>query len=219
MIGRILGGGGVLLGVFFLVSFNLLGWRMVVPAPYVPTPAGPCREIAVETNGWHTNLVFDVALLPEEHPLRQLYPQATSLAVGWGDRDAYRTGAREPWRHAIALIPPRLSVLHVAADPGWDGRSVAITPAGVQGLSDYLARAARLDPEGRVMVVSPGQIGGRSAYIEGRDVFHVYNLCNHWTARALRAAGLSVSDVGAWTSESVLRQIERAPRCPAQSGA
>lgn len=220
---RILEEAGLLLGVFFLVSFNLLGWRMVAPVRAAPQPTGRCVEIVLEASGWHTNLVFPASLLPEDHPLRQLYPRAQTLAVGWGDRDAYPKGGQEPWRHVIALIPPRPSVLHVAADSGWGGPRVAITEEGRRGLSDFLAQAVRLGADGRPIVVSPGQIQGRSAFIESRDIFHLYNLCNQWTARALRAAGLPVSPIGAWTSESVARQISKGPRCPdlaqSQSGA
>jgi hypothetical protein len=187
---------------------------MVAPVRAAPQPTGRCAEIVLEANGWHTNLVFPASLLPEDHPLRRLYPQARTLAVGWGDRDAYPLGGQEPWRHAIALIPPRPSVLHVAADPGWGGPRVAIAEGGRRGFSDFLAQTVRLGEDGRPVVVSPGQIPGRSAFIESRDIFHLYNLCNQWTARALRAAGLPVSPIGAWTSESVARQISKGPRCP-----
>ena len=212
-IGRLLSAAGILLGLFFLVSFGLLGWRMVAPVRAAPRPE-PCAEIEVETNGWHTNLLIPAALLPVGHPLRRLFPHAQILAVGWGDRDAYRTGAQQPWRHALALIPPRPSVLHVAADPGWKGRRVAVAESGVRGLSAYLESATRLNAEGAAIVVSQGQVPGRSVFVEGREAFHIFNVCNQWTARALKAAGLPVSDLGAWTSQSVMRQISAAPVCP-----
>lgn len=208
---------GACAGAVLAVSAALLAWRGVAPAPEIPPPDGPCVEIMVASNGFHTDLVFPAAVLPRDHPLRRLYPEARLFSVGWGDREAYRTGSEQPWRHVEALFPGP-SVLHVAADPGWRGAPAAISESGAAALSAYLRAALEPNAAGEAAVVSEGLVPGRSAFVAARESFHAFNLCNHWTARALRAAGLPVSDLGAWLAEGVLRQLRHAPRCPAAAG-
>lgn len=206
---------GAALGVFLMACIGLLGFRLLLPAPEIAPPSGPCVEVMVASNGFHTDLIFPAAILPTDHPLRRLFPRARTLAVGWGDREAYRSGAQRPWLHLMTMIPPRPSVMHVAADTGWAGRRAAISARGAAQLALHLRDALTPTRGGDATIVSSGQIPGRSYFLAAREHFHIFNLCNHWTARTLNAAGLPVTDLGAWTADAVTHQIARAPTCAA----
>jgi len=71
--------------------------------------------------------------------------------------------------------------------------------------------------EGAPLVIVPGKLEGRSLFLRGRTGFHAFNGCNHWMARALRAAGLDVNARAAWFGGPLVEDARRhaAPACPA----
>ncbi|MBI1187507.1 MAG: DUF2459 domain-containing protein [Alphaproteobacteria bacterium] len=196
-----------------VLSVAALGWRMAAPIRVAPTPVGPCTEIGLDTNGWHTDLVMPAAIFPEDHPFRRLYPDARRFSVGWGDRDAYRFADKDPWLNVAAIIPPSASAVHVSADAPATGPFVAISEDGARALVAHIDRTLRIDARGRLIRVDEGYRPD-SVFVESGAQFHVFRLCNQWVAEGLRAAGLPVSPLGAWTAASVVRQIRNGPRCP-----
>lgn len=208
---RVLGVGAGLILALAVLAFTC---RMIAPARVAQAPPpGDCVEIELVSNGWHSDLIVPAGLFPAEHPLRRIFPRARRLSIGWGDRDAYRFGAQQPWLHVLALLPQR-SVMHVAAESGWAGTHVAVSREQAGELVRYIGAELRLAPDGRAIYVGPGNVPGRSVFLEATQIFSALNVCNHWMARALRAAGLPVSDFGAWTGEAVRRQLGAGSRCP-----
>jgi len=197
-------------------SAAALGWRMIAPIRVAALPNGQCTEVSLDTNGWHTDIVFPAAILSRDHPFRRLYPSARTFSVGWGDRDAYRFADKDPWLNLWAVVPPSPTLLHVSADSAPDalggGPSVAISRAGADGLAAFIDRSLSRDARGDAIVVGPGY-QARSVFVESPDEFHIFRLCNQWIAEALKAAGLPVSPLGAWTAGSVTRQVSRGPHC------
>ena len=55
-----------------------------------------------------------------------------------------------------------------------------------------------LDAKNAVVIVAPGKVIGRSDFLRTRGSFHLFNVCNQWLARALRAAGVDVNARAAW---------------------
>jgi hypothetical protein len=98
-----------------------------------------------------------------------------------------------------------------ASAVAWTG----LTPEQETRLAAFLADAVVRDGEGGAIFAAPGQVAGASAFFKGVDGFHAFSLCNHWTAKALRAAGLTVTPWGAFTAGSVTGQIRRTPICAA----
>lgn len=185
-----------------------------------PLQAGDCFEVAVWSNGVHTSLSIPAEALPPDHPFRRLYPEARHLLIGWGDAAFYRSDGTD-WRLGLrALIPPSPSAVHVLASDTpaetWftptEAPRFGIDRAGAVELSRFLAQALETGADGAPKVLSEGQVPGASVFLAGREGFHAFNVCNHWTARALRAAGLDVR--GAWSAEAVKRQVRGLPRCP-----
>ena len=190
------------------------------------TPAAPdvtagCYDIAVWSNGVHTSLSLPAAALPADHVLRAQVPAARHLLIGWRDAAFYRSDGGDVWLGVRALIPPSPSAVHVlgseAPAEDWftpkEAPRFAISQAGAEGLAAYLDAAVARHAAGAPGVLGPGQVAGASVFLKGSQGFHALSVCNHWTARALRSAGLEVRTAGAFTAAAVKRQVRHLPTC------
>ena len=191
---------------------------------YEPPPSGDCVEIGVQSTGFHTSLVLPRSATAEDHPLRLLYPDARWYVIGWGDEDFFREPGGGTWtqgvRAAFAGGPTALHVIALDAEPELYFRAdstvrAAVTGAGAERLAEYVAAEIMRDAEGGARVIAEGGHGERSRFLRGRDdAFHLFNNCNHWTARGLRRAGLPIA--GALTAPAVTDQVRRlGSRCEA----
>lgn len=188
-------------------------------APRVAAPsAGDCVELQLWTNGFHSDLSVPASIFPENHPLRRLYPNADSFLIGWGEEAFFRSDVFSAWRALDALVPPSPSVAHVAEGGshvrgylGADlqGGAFAVSREGAAGLVAYIDSTLALGPDGGVVLVSPGKVNRRSSFIRARGSFHLFNVCNQWMARALRAAGLDVNARAAWMGDWLLKEVRR----------
>lgn len=196
-----------------------------LPAPGIARPsAGDCLTMRLWSNGYHADIGVPMAALPADHPLRQIYPDAEMVLVGWGDRAFYLSDGRDMLLGLNALIPPSPSVMHVAEhaerDAAYlgptDDATLAISREGAARLAAFLARAITLDEAGRVIVVEQGKVRGRSVFVEAAGGFHLFNVCNHWMARALRAAGIGVNARSPWLGAWLMADARRAApaSCP-----
>ena len=159
---------------------------------------GPTRPVWVVAPGWHSGLVVRRADLPDDlFPESADFPKATYLEVGWGDREYYR--ARDPglWLALRAALVPGPSVLHVAGfrespaayfAPG-EVRRIDLPEPAFRDLAAYLHRSIHRSGKARASPLGPG-LYGDSRFYEAEGRFHLFNNCNAWTARGLRAAGL-----------------------------
>lgn len=187
--------------------------------------AGDCLEMRIWSNGYHSDIGVPAEALTPDHPLRRLYPQARMLLIGWGERNFYYSDGTDLWLGLDAIVPPSPSVMHVAEDAESGARylgptadaTLAISREGAARLADFLLRALELDEAGAVVIDRPGKVVGRSQFLRERESFHLFNVCNHWMARALRAAGVNVNARSAWLASSLIREAQAAaaPLCPA----
>jgi uncharacterized protein (TIGR02117 family) len=194
----------------------LLAWAISGEAPARRAPIASADDcagvIGVWSNGYHTSLSVRASLLGEGHPLRRLYPDAAYLMIGWGDLAFYRSRGDDILLGVQALAPGGQSGMHILAGPGpvesWyrgkEVEPVALSSAGVNALSDYIKDSMALDASGAPEVVAFEQDG---YFLKGRKDFHALNVCNHWTARALRAAGVPVNVAFAFTGDMAVRLI------------
>jgi uncharacterized protein (TIGR02117 family) len=210
-----------------LLAAGLIGLAQVTwPGPArstTPVTAQDCTEITVWSNGFHTSLSIPAAIFEADHPLRQAMPEAAYLLVGWGEAGFYREGPGF-WRGLDALAPPSPSVVHlIGSDEPVERfytptrvQTAALSSAQAAGLAAFLARETATE-NGAPVVLGDGHAGAQSLFLEGRSSFHGLYVCNHWTARALRAAGLSVGSRLSFRADGVLDDLARsAPQaCPA----
>lgn len=191
------------------------------PAPNVAAPgAGDCIELHLYSNGYHSDIGAPAALFPENHPLRRLYPEAESFLIGWGDEAFYKSDGTNLWLGVQALIPPSPSVLHITYDapeasaylgPN-DDLAIGVSGEGAARFVAFVDRALVLDEAGAPIRLSDGKVVGRSAFLRSRGSFHLFNVCNQWMARALRAAGVDVNARAAWLAGPLIRQARRSGR-------
>lgn len=196
-------------------------------SPAGPAPAkGDCTAIRLWSNGWHANLALRADVLGEEHPLRKLFPEAEHFLIGWGERDFYMAENAGFWMGLNAIVPPSPSVMHVIAadapveDSLWRPKELAefvISKAGAEDMADSIADAIARDESGAPIILSGGRVAGASYFLASRGNFHLFNMCNHWTARRLREAGVRVTPALSFTAGGLIDAVRRkAPAsCPA----
>lgn len=186
--------------------------------------AADCVEIGIWSNDWHSSFALPAELLPDDHPLRRLYPEAKHFLVGWGDADFYRSDGTDMALGLKALLPGGKTVVHVIAAPRPVEETfipaemvyAGLSHAGAQKLAEELAQTLRLDDTGAAIPVAPGQHGAQSRFLAARGNFDLFTVCNHWTARTLRSAGVDVNGAFTYRGDWLTAQARRsAPRCAA----
>jgi hypothetical protein len=153
--------------------------------------------ISVVDHGWHTAIVVrrsdvDQTVWPEVNDFRE----ATFVEVAWGDRDFYMADRATAWLAIKAALFTSGSVLHIA------GFSSPVATRFVQ--DEY-----QLDEKTQPVPLAPGLYGAGRFYA-ARSRYHLFNTCNTWVLRALRAAGFDVTPAGAVTAGDVMREARRA---------
>ena len=211
------------LAALALAGLGFWAWTGSLPPLGAPKAIkGDCVDVGIWSNNWHTSFSLAADHLPVNHPLRLLYPQARYFLVGWGDADFYRSDGTDLLRGLKALLPGGKTVVHViAADRPVEEEfaptemvHVGLSHAGAVQLAAALKRSLALSPDGRVIQVAPGQYGAQSRFLAGRGAFDLFTVCNHWTARVLRRAGVDVNAAfvyrGAWLTGQLKK---KAPGC------
>ncbi|WP_027173361.1 DUF2459 domain-containing protein [Methylobacterium sp. 10] len=182
------------------------------PALY-PAPDDDSENIELVSHGWHSGLVIPREALTGEGAGTALRSIATrfraypGIEFGWGEARFYRatpTLAQFDLRLALeALFTPggREGVVQVVgleddtrtSFPHSDIVPIRVSKAGLTRL------LARLDASFRLIDNVPVEGGpglyGPSLFYEGQGRFSAANVCNHWAARLLNAAGLPITPV------------------------
>ncbi len=190
-----------------------------------PASPGDCATVRVWSNGWHTNIALPAEPMSPEHPLRILFPDARYFLIGWGERDFYLAEDPGFWTGLDAVVPPSPSVMQVIAgetpveDAVWPGEevvSVALSGAGRERLAREIAETMVLGEGGRPVVLQGGRVQGASAFLKARPGFHLFHMCNHWTAARLASAGVELRPRLAfhapWLMDALKRKTPRS--CP-----
>ena len=181
-----------------------------------PAPGAPITEVFIVNHGYHAGIAVPPAALAEQASRRGLsalgyvatrFADFDWLEIGWGDEGFYRyVPTADSLSAAMALRalfrPGNPSVLHVVGVNN-DPRAMFANSEVVRvGLSDAgFARVAdMLDSTfARSNGVMPQELGpglyGTSLFFRAHGAFHLFNVCNHWTARVLDAAGVPTAPV------------------------
>lgn len=198
------------------VASALMFW----PTPRSETVSQPpAIEAFVLSNGVHTDYVFPVRsgavdwstlFLPAQAPA--VPADAEFIAVGWGDRAFYLntpTWADLTVGRAVgALLGGNRSLLHVTwlrrGELGPGAWKLPLSAHQYARLVDHVRAAL---PEGRAMQIDGAHYGPRDAFYEANGSYHLFETCNTWTGRGLRAAGVPT---GRWTpfDFTVVRQLQ-----------
>jgi uncharacterized protein (TIGR02117 family) len=213
-LGRALGGlVGLLASLVGLLALAaLLTAQPGDPALY-PARGSDGTTIALVSHGWHSGLVLPRAALtgagggPALADIATRFRAYPEIEFGWGEARFYRatpTLAQFDAGLALrALFTPggRAGVVQVvglerpARDsfPHSEIVPMQLSEAGLARLLARLETSFRL-AEGRPIAGGPG-LYGPSLFYEGAGRFSYANVCNHWAARLLAAAGLPITPV------------------------
>jgi uncharacterized protein (TIGR02117 family) len=184
----------------------------------------PAREeplayrVWVVDHGWHTAIVVrlhdvDSTLWPEVTD----FAGAALVEVAWGDREFYVTERPSAWLAVKAAFSSSGSVLHVAAVgapiesefPSSDVVELVVSRRGLDAMTRLFHDEYQRGDDGRPVRLAPGPYG-TSWFYAARSRYGLFNTCNTWVARALRAAGLDVTPAGVVTAGGVMQEARRA---------
>lgn len=216
--------------VVLLMAATVLTARSADPALWPPVAGEPRVEIFVVSHGYHSGLVLPretVAAAASERghvalgAVSQRFAGYHLLEIGWGDESFYRhvpNVASLTFGLAVRALfrPGNPSVVHVVglpahprqAFPRSDIVRIELSGGGYARLLDALE--ASFGKSGGEAAVEPLGAGlyGPSLFYRGVDAFHAFNVCNHWVARLLSAAGLPTAPVLATLPPGLLLDLK-----------
>ncbi len=180
----------------FLVSAWFGGCASPIEGLWPPEPGEKTHRIIVSVDSWHSV----IGLWPEEDPEGKDMPLLEEWS--YAERGYYLEGDTGSSGTMRALLVPSDGVVLVTrAGRPWNERtpqppartwSFELTEKGYQNLKRHLALERIPD--------TPYLVEGQVTwYLAARD-YHAFHHCHHWTARALRTAGLPV-----WSSYSLFK--------------
>ncbi len=175
--------------------------------------AGP--TIYVASNGWHSSIVIARPdLAPGRVPEAADFSRARYLEFGWGDAEYYP--ARNPTIgiSLSAALVPTAAVVHVAGlavsparrYPKAEVVPLSLDARGLDRLAQFIDAAFERGGRARAASSGPG-LYATSRFYPATGRFHLFNTCNTWTARALAASGLEVSEAATASAEDLMRQV------------
>jgi len=182
-----------------------------------PSEHGQRSTIYLVSHGWHAGIVLRRADISDSvWPAPGDFPEAQYLEVGWGDMDFYQTPDPHMGLILKAALSPTASVLHIV---GFNGPvpvyfpyseiiRIDLSSAGFEHLSRTIAESFARDETGNATSLGPG-LYGNSRFYRSRETYHLFNTCNVWTARALRAAGLPITPATTTRVESLMSQAHK----------
>ncbi len=186
--------------------------------PLPPADSGPrIHAVRVVSNGWHTAIVISRAeviatgVLPEADD----FPDAAFLEFGWGDRVYYPAAEPTLGMTLDAALWATPVVMHVAGRASApeltfaDVEVLAMTQGGLRRLVHAIAGEFVRPEGGRAEPISRGLLEG-SYFYDAHGSFHLFNTCNTWTARMLRAGGVNLSPTGVVTADDLMTRLRAA---------
>ena len=203
-----------------LPSLLCAGW-LAACTESLPLPAaddGPrVHTVLVLSNGWHTAIVMPRPGLVATGLLAEAddFPTAAFLQFGWGDRVYYPAKNPTVAMALDAALTATPSVIHMAGlarapEPGENEVvPVVLTEAELQNLIRAIAGTFKRPQGSRARPLSRGLYPNSNFYDAG-GTFHLFNTCNTWTARMMRAGGVDVSASGVVTADDLMARLRRA---------
>ncbi len=200
----------------WLVCAVWFGACMAAASPPLGAQTQRTHSVAVVSNGWHAAIVIGraelvaIGLLPEADD----FPDAAFLEFGWGDRVYYPAKEKTLGMALDAALTGTPAVMHLAGlahPPEQTYADAEVMPVALSQVEfRQLVSAIAGDferPEGeRAAPVSRG-LYSHSKFYNARGTFHLFNTCNTWTARMLRAGGVNVSPSGIVTADELVTRL------------
>lgn len=207
-------------GVRTLVSAVLLGFFSI---HHVSGATAAPTAFYVGSHGWHTSII-----VPRRQIRAGAWPRGVAtktfagfdyLEIGWGDRKFYTAPKPNVAMALDAVLLPEPSVLHIVGlNPPLDRAlpwsaliTVPCTDDELANLCRALGESFDRDGNGDVTSLGRGLYGKTSRFYAARGRYYLFNTCDTWTARMMRAGGLPAdsSVAGTWNAGRVIVQARR----------
>lgn len=208
---------GVAAAVLVLVCLGLVTARSGNAALWPPEPGKPAIEVFLVSNGYHAGVVVPTARLGAVAQrdgasalaiVAEKFGPYPFIEIGWGEEQFYAavpTVAQMTFGLAIRALfsPGNKSVLHVVGLPDhprqvFRSADMVRLTLSEQGFASMLKAIdktfAQNGEKSSPQVLGKGLYGPSLFYRSDRS-FHIFNVCNHWAADMLSAAGLPVTPV------------------------
>jgi uncharacterized protein (TIGR02117 family) len=197
--------------VVVLVALGVLACSPLTPGPPLE-PSADAHAIYLVSHGWHVGLAVRRAdVSPALWPESVAFGAVRYLEVGWGDGDYYPAVRGHPGLALKAAFSSTSSVLHVA---GIDAPlttffaessiiEVPLSTRGFDALIRFIHAAYARDAAGSAIVAGPG-IYGASRFYRATGQYRLGDNSNHWTAKALAAAGCPIDPADMMTAGSLM---------------
>ena len=181
----------------------------------VRTHSSHAKPVWLVSNGFHTAVVIRSRDAPSRWR-RANGNAATHVLFGWGDATFYRASRITVGMACKAAFSINPSAIHVMPFKGSVGSRFAhsdvirlgVSPSGFARLRGLLERAFVRGPGDQFVVLGPGP-SRHSRFYAGRERFYFPKVCNVWTARALREAGVPIFVPTAITAGDLVWQAEK----------
>jgi uncharacterized protein (TIGR02117 family) len=181
-----------------------------------PASDGSGVTVHIVSHGYHSGLVVPRQVLAAAAErgrhgtlmdVARRFGAYDAVEIGWGDEQFYRhvpTAASLTWKLALQALfrPGNASVLHVvgladsprATFPFSDIVTLELSAEGFARVVALLDATFARDERGFPVSLGPG-LYGPSLFYRADGEFNLLNVCNHWTARLLDAAGVPTAPV------------------------
>jgi uncharacterized protein (TIGR02117 family) len=183
----------------------------VIPVNRHWRPPATGVEVFVHSNGVHTDFTMPVrnaqmdwfTRFPFEH-FAKPWPEATHVAVGWGDRGFFleaRTWADVRIPTVLrALFFLSTAAMHVTWAPlpveGPSCKRVVLTEAQYGRLCEFIVGSFRTDERGAFRPILGHGYRDWDTFYEGLGAYSLFYTCNGWTNEALKVIGVRTA---AWS--------------------
>jgi len=222
-------GVGLLIVALLFVAAAVATARHGDSSLWPAAPGAPAIPVFVVSHGYHAGIVVSrraVADAASRDGLVALGDLSTRFArfevleIGWGDEGFYRevptvASLTVPLALRALFRPGNPSVLHVVGinnDPrlafaSSDIVRIELGEAGFARLAEKLDATFARDGAGRPEELGPG-LYGPSLFFRANGTFHIFNVCNHWLAGLLDAAGVPTAPVLATLPFGLIADLE-----------
>lgn len=182
-----------------LLTLVTAGCAAAMPGLWPAQPGQRTRTVLVSVDTWHAMIAF-----PAE-------PQGFE-EWGYAERAWYLEGRQGVGGALRAVLWPSAGVIEVTrTDRIWAERTPQ-PPADVFAfeLTEVGYERVRSHLLATVAAREPVAVIGQSRFYASRDSYHLFHQCHQYAAGALRAAGLPLSSVWAFSRWSFAVQLRRA---------
>jgi len=169
---------------------------------------------------WHTSVMLDAAAYRRLSKLPALsttlnteVAPAGFVRIGWGDGDYYTGKSTSMVTATRALIASPYSAIQVigyTADPFVRIPAETLVPLHItdNAMREFVTYldASFAHGDANNLLPLPGYVENSGVFFEASERYGLFNTCNTWSSKALRAAGLPIRGAFNLTAQSVFEQ-------------